>query len=496
MAVKVNSELDQLNTTDADLIKLAGLYVYLLPKRHSTIEVNDKMFKIRNTNFNKEKSGMDAMTVQNVASGEYHVVYMGTNIHGKYAIADIKTDAHLLTEATPQQLKDGKKYFEDMEKAFGEITSASGNSLGGALANYVGVEYSHVRSVTLNPAMLPASALDVEKQYDNITNYISEYDLLNLSQDAIGMGNQVPGLKYTIYNGVPSIAGIGFNHTGYRREDSIHTPYVTIGRKGEPGYGKIYVDAHNHIVSSIWTGQPLYGGRSERIDLNVETLQLLSQSIETSVLERLGLAQTYIGHTVEIINHESEAYESRLKTVREVFQEAFEDIIDDGLLKGIRFANSVFKLMIQKLHALLDTIERASQVLNGLLNSPPAALIEFIINKPIDAESLVSEIRGSLEELEETLDEFALAVEDTVYNTIEDIFKAGQEKFHDVVVGELEAHFEHVESNYQRMNAQVEEFGTQVGQVANAFKTIDQRVAHAITDQLAMGDIDPMTSTT
>ncbi|MBM7542920.1 SA1320 family protein [Amphibacillus cookii] len=383
-----------------------------------------------------------------------------------------------------------------MEKDFGEITSVSGNSLGGALANYVGVEYNHVRSVTLNPAMLPASALDVEKQYDNITNYISEYDLLNLSQDAIGMGNQVPGLKYTIYNGVPSIAGIGFNHTGYRREDSMHTPYVTIGRKGEPGYGKIYVDAHHHIVSSIWTGQPLYGGRSERIDLNVETLQMLSESIETSVLERLGLAQTYIGHTVEIINHESEAYESRLNTVREAFQEAFEDIIDDGLLRGIRFANSVFKLMIQKLHALLDTIERTSQVLNGLLNSPPAALIEFIINKPIDAESLVSEIRGSLEELEETLDEFALAVEDTVYNTIEDIFKAGQEKFHDVVVGELEAHFEHVESNYQRMNAQVEEFGTQVGQVANAFKTIDQRVAHAITDQLAIGDIDPMTSTT
>ncbi|WP_026065305.1 hypothetical protein [Amphibacillus jilinensis] len=134
MAVKVNSEIDQLNTTDTELIKLAGLHVYLEPDVDSSIEINDKTFKIVDDNFNKEKSGMDAMTVQNVASGEYHVVYMGTNAHGDYGMADIKTDVHLLTEATPQQLEDGKKYFEDMEKAFGAITSVSGNSLGGGIS--------------------------------------------------------------------------------------------------------------------------------------------------------------------------------------------------------------------------------------------------------------------------------------------------------------------------------------------------------------------------
>ncbi|MBM7542919.1 hypothetical protein [Amphibacillus cookii] len=102
----MNSEIDQTQTTDAELIELAGLHVYLEPKFESIIEIDDKTFEVVNDNFNKVKSGMDAMTVQNVASGEYHVVYMGTNAHGEYGMADIKTDIHLLTEATPQQLKD------------------------------------------------------------------------------------------------------------------------------------------------------------------------------------------------------------------------------------------------------------------------------------------------------------------------------------------------------------------------------------------------------
>ncbi|UTR16137.1 hypothetical protein MM221_06145 [Salipaludibacillus sp. LMS25] len=152
-------------TTDADLVELSGLHVYLTPEYDEILVVNNKDFRVVDDNFNEEKSGMDAMTVQNVASGEYHVVYMGTNAHGKYGMADLITDIQLLTEATPQQLKDADRYLADMEKEFGEITSVGGNSLGGALANYVGVQNSHVRSVTLNPAMLPAGAVEAGKEY-------------------------------------------------------------------------------------------------------------------------------------------------------------------------------------------------------------------------------------------------------------------------------------------------------------------------------------------
>ncbi|UTR16139.1 hypothetical protein MM221_06155 [Salipaludibacillus sp. LMS25] len=159
------TEINSKNTTDADLVELSGLHVYLEYSESEVIKVNEKSFYVEHSNFNEEKSGMDAMTVQNVASGEYHVVYMGTNADGKYGMADLITDIQLLTEATPQQLKDADRYLADMEKEFGEITSLGGNSLGGALANDVGVQNNHVRSVTLNPAMLPAGAIEAGKEY-------------------------------------------------------------------------------------------------------------------------------------------------------------------------------------------------------------------------------------------------------------------------------------------------------------------------------------------
>ncbi|UTR16141.1 hypothetical protein MM221_06165 [Salipaludibacillus sp. LMS25] len=37
VAVKLNSEIDPTKTTDADLVELAGLHVYLEPKRDSII---------------------------------------------------------------------------------------------------------------------------------------------------------------------------------------------------------------------------------------------------------------------------------------------------------------------------------------------------------------------------------------------------------------------------------------------------------------------------
>lgn len=44
--------------------------------------------------------------------------------------------------------------------------------------------------------------------------------------------------------------------------------YIEIGKKGELGYGKIDIAADEHIVMSIWTGEPLYGGRSGQIKIN------------------------------------------------------------------------------------------------------------------------------------------------------------------------------------------------------------------------------------
>ena len=52
------------------------------------------------------------------------------------SIPDIKTD----TGAPSAQMKQGLHYFNEMEKMYGPISSISGNSLCGGVANYVAVD--------------------------------------------------------------------------------------------------------------------------------------------------------------------------------------------------------------------------------------------------------------------------------------------------------------------------------------------------------------------
>jgi len=94
--------------------------------------------------------------VQNVKTGELIVVFVGSDqIKGDW----IETNANLIGEAVPAQLEEAKEYFEDVEERIGTVSSVTGNSLGEALANTVAIDYPHVSSVTLNPAMLPGDVI-------------------------------------------------------------------------------------------------------------------------------------------------------------------------------------------------------------------------------------------------------------------------------------------------------------------------------------------------
>ncbi|WP_416148978.1 SA1320 family protein [Salipaludibacillus sp. HK11] len=480
-------EINSSTTSDKNLVELAGFHVYEKYEKRDIVEVDGNSFIVRDDNFEKDSTGLDAMTVENIESGEYHIIFMGTDHKGKYGKEDLITNVNLLTSSVPEQLVNADEYFDKMEKEFGEISSVAGNSLGGALANTVAVRHPHVRSVTLNPAPLPASELDKQVEYENITNYISEYDVLNQALEAGRLDHQVPGEKRDIYNGIPTFGNLGSNHTGYFKDENGNLlESTTIGNKGEPGYGKIYVNAHDHIVDSIWTGTPLYGGRSDRIDLKVDHIIILGQSINTSVQERIGLSHQYVRHSVEIIEHESASFDERVNKLREVYQDMFENSVDGSLLKGIRHGNSMFKQTIEALRIILYTIEIRCQSLNTLLNSPPMELLEFVTGKSINVESIFSELKGYLDQLEEEVEKLSSFVEETTMNKIEEIFKGGQKRFHDVVVGELESHFHHVERNYQQVVTQVDEFGLQVIQMAEAFAKRDESLGNAIANQSAL----------
>ncbi|MCL1630782.1 hypothetical protein M3N64_02280 [Sporolactobacillus sp. CPB3-1] len=124
-------------TNHKDLVELAGFQSYKIKEgeRYRFIKVNDKKYQIVSIIGPKEnKTGLDAMTVQNVDTGEYTVVFQGTQVRGKYGMHDMITDIQLLGSTEPEQVKAARAYFDRMNKKYG-VHSVCGNSLGGALAN-------------------------------------------------------------------------------------------------------------------------------------------------------------------------------------------------------------------------------------------------------------------------------------------------------------------------------------------------------------------------
>lgn len=136
-------------TDDKDLVELAGYHAYREYSEQQKIIVNGKKFKVVHTNYN-HPTGLDALTVKNVKTGEYTVVYVGTDIHAENGKQDLITDIQFLSDLTPEQIKEARKYFNEMDEKYG-ISSICGNSLGGGLTNSVAIEHPDVKAVTLNP---------------------------------------------------------------------------------------------------------------------------------------------------------------------------------------------------------------------------------------------------------------------------------------------------------------------------------------------------------
>ena len=88
--------------------------------------VNGKEFEVMNVVPDIE-TGLDTFTVINANTGDYTIVYGGTDLE---SIEDIKAELKLLRDTPPAQLEKGLKYFDDMVGKFGPISSISGNTLG------------------------------------------------------------------------------------------------------------------------------------------------------------------------------------------------------------------------------------------------------------------------------------------------------------------------------------------------------------------------------
>lgn len=474
---------------DKDLVELAGLHAYTYPLFESVIQVNDTDYTVIDTHY-EDPTGLDSMTVVNMETEEISIIYVGTDASGKYGKQDIITDAQLLSDLTPVQLEAARNYYTEMNQKYknvGGVKSIAGNSLGGGLVGAVAVENPEVNAVTLNPALLPEGMVDPNQTYDNITNYFSSYDVLTQTLIALNLHDRIPGKQYEIFNGIPEFSKLATNHTGYLRNEDGSQFYV-IGEVGKPGYGRIYIDADSHIVSSIWTGVPLYGGHSDRIEINKENLDILAASLQNNVMERLNLVHEYLGNSVAIVEDESNRFNERLNGLQNTFEHLFENMISEPLFLGITSLSNRLTAEIDYLISLLNIAESQSKSLNYILNSPPAELLEHIFKTNVSVESLFSEIRNNLYELKADIHNISRNIINIISDKIPELFRGGKDAWYDAVVGELNAHYGIVNTNRDILLSHIREFKKQVQDVATNFQMRDQSLGQSIKSKSTHSD--------
>jgi hypothetical protein len=436
-----------IETTDPDLVELSGKHSYRDGDLGDIIPVNGKKFEILDTRYN-DPSGLDAMTVQNIQTGEVSIIYQGTQAHKENGMQDIITDAQLTTD-TPSiaQLEASEAYYKEMDELFG-VSSVAGNSLGGPLAFSALRVNPDLRCVTFNPAPTPKGYLDPKKVYRNAINFYDQHDPLTSTTTPLGM-QRVPGEVVTIEAGAAIISSMGSIHTGFK-EGSITVRGITISTA-----------ADDHIVTSLWTGETLTGESSTRIDVNLKNLDILSKGL-VGASNDFGLAQSYMEKSEEIVLNEESIFTMRLETMISTFNDMIEDSIYDPVLKGITRAQSAITSEVSDWLSKLDTAEQHFQSINAILNSPPVELIEHIISVDISVESLFQEARDHINKFFLEVCSLSNGIAHINEDVIPSLLSEAQNKVDDFLVNEMRDHYTIVNSNTEKVSQQIVDFGEKV----------------------------------
>ena len=187
---------------------------------------------------------------------------------GSVQADDWYNDSQLASGAEPAQFNKAVRVFDEFQKKISSgqfsgygipinnISYVAGNSLGGGLANYVATQRNNLSSVTINPSVIPeGTGIISNSQY---TNYISDNDPLNNSQEGTGLKEgRVPGNQISIHSGGPSASDIVRSHQGRNKE----------------GEG----EAHLKLPKNLLTGNAI--GNGETIEINPESLDKLNNGI-------------------------------------------------------------------------------------------------------------------------------------------------------------------------------------------------------------------------
>ena len=166
-----------------------------------------------------------AVLVANEATGETAVIFAGS-----VEEADWRVNAENASGKMPDQYREAQTVFINLyehalEQGYAAPKHVAGNSLGGGLANYVAMQNPYIKSVTINPSIVPEPAINslFSPFTNNCTNYISENDPLNDLQSAAGLSeSRVPGNKIIIKSGVPGFNSIVNAHKGKDKDNNTN----------------------------------------------------------------------------------------------------------------------------------------------------------------------------------------------------------------------------------------------------------------------------------
>lgn len=494
---QLNSTIKSSDVSDADLVQIAGNHAYNRDDIDKFISVNGNEYELIDITPNGDgfhnNSGLDAIALKKVDSDEIVIAYVGS----EQTKEDwIETNAKLIHEDPPQQLQDAVDYYEyvkDKYKDVGTVTHVTGNSLGGALANAVAVENENVRSVTLNPALLPYGLLK-DKEYDNIVNYMGTYDILTGTLEHLRLEGRIPGEHYKINHGLQHLDMFITNHTGYLKGNDPNN--FQIGESiNDPGYGTIRIAADFYVATSLFTGESLHGGPSTKIKIDADAMRNLADGIANINSNEFHEISEYINNSREIVEYEHEKFQERVEYLQEKLQLLIEQIALHPVFNNIASSGNYIITIIDGLIDLVDIIEGKLGFLNIILDSKPMEIIEYVSNTNINVESLISPVRLALNTVQQTINDFIFAVSNMFNDIIPDLFKGGTDFFIDAVSGELNAHYEIVQTNKDKLLQQLKQYSMQVGDIADVFEETDNKLGNAIsngTHDIPNTDITPV----
>ena len=153
---------------------------YMRGKDIKLIEkVNKNGFEVEIHKINKEK--------------RYIICFNGTNDPIDWA-----SDFDMYFKKIPKQYEHAKSFLDNLEKTHGiktsQIEMITGHSLGGSLAQMIGrtKEYSHIKVITYNAFGTKDIEIPNSGEGKNITNYISENDIIANLEEQVGKNENIP----------------------------------------------------------------------------------------------------------------------------------------------------------------------------------------------------------------------------------------------------------------------------------------------------------------